>query len=452
MKGGFTLERRVTLWSALVVALSLLTCGGGGAWFLYAQEVAQLDRRLQEVAQQFFEQLRLHGGPLFDLRNQHEVAEWLPAAVSETVVEVVKDGSVVFRSPRLGDLALPADASHFRFVQLPSGRMRTGTVASEGVTLRIAAPVHALDELLRNLAVVFSLGLPAMVAFVVLGGRSIARQALVPVRHIADSAEQVDSRQLDRRVPVPTPPDEIRRLALVLNATFDRLEASFLQAQRFSADASHELKTPLTALHAELETLLESPTLGEQDRAAVANALETAKRLAAITTGLLLLARADAGRLQLDLSSVDLVELLHDCLEDTRIIAEQLGLTVRTSLPDTARVQGEPTRLRQILGNLLSNAAKYNHPNGFIGVELQRAGPTWVLEIANSGPGIPADQQGFVFDRFFRAEHHAPVAGHGLGLAISRELARAHQGGLELVRSNATETVFRLTLATTPVA
>ncbi|MBI5688719.1 MAG: HAMP domain-containing protein [Verrucomicrobia bacterium] len=446
MNGSLTLERRVTVWSAVVVACSLFVCGGGGAWFLYHQEVAQLDRRLQQVAAQFFEQRRLHGGAVFDLGNQHEIMEWLPAPGSEVVVEVEQGGRIYFRSPRLGSGQLPRDFAGFRYLELPIGRMRAGAVQEEGITLRIAAPTQPLDELLGNLVLVFAAGFPLMLGFVVVGGRAIARQALVPVRRIADTAEQITSQRFDRRVPVPDPPDEIRRLALVLNTTFDRLEGSYRQAQHFSADASHELKTPLTLVHAELEALLASPHLVEADRAAVANALESAKRLGSITTSLLLLAQADAGRLQLDLETLDLAEVVRDCLDDARILADAAGLALQTTLPDSLSVRGDATRLRQIICNLMHNAVKYNQAGGWVGLRLAEQGAEGWLEVANSGPGIPAAHAPYVFDRFYRAEHHAAVAGHGLGLAIARELSRAHGGRLELIRSDSAETVFRLTL------
>jgi signal transduction histidine kinase len=446
MISSLTLERRVTLWSALVVALSLLSCGGGGAWFLYHQERGQLDRGLSQIASQFFEQKRLHGGPTFDLRNQHELAEWLPPPGAKTVAEVEQGGTVYFRSSRLGEHRLTWKQDDFHYLDLPFGQMRAAVFREDGITLRVAAPVQPLDELGRNLLIVFALGLPAMAAFVVLGGRAIARQALAPVRRIADSAEQITSQQLDRRVPVPEPPDEIRRLALVLNSTLDRLENSFRQAQHFSADASHELKTPLTSLHAELESLLASPNLAEVDRTAVAEALEKAKRLGAIIKSLLLLARADAGRLNLDLQPIDFVPIVRECLEDAEIIAETSGLTVAATLAEAAVVRGEATRLRQVLGNLLHNAVKYNHPAGSIRLSVTTADSQVVLEVANTGPGIAPEHAPYIFDRFFRAQHHARIEGHGLGLAISRELARAHAGRLELVGSDGSETVFRLTL------
>lgn len=450
MKAALTLERRVTLWSAVVVAVSLLVCGGGGAWFLYRQEVAQLDRQLRGVADQFFEQKRLHGGATFDLRNAHEIAEWLPAPGLGIVAEIEHQGNVFYRSPRLGAHALPARAGSFRFVSHDLGRLRVGVLAENGTTLRLGAPADHVVALVRNMVLVLALGAPVMIVLVIAGGRTIARRALAPVQAMTAAAETIRAEDLTRRVPVPAPPDELRRLALVLNATLDRLEASFLQAQRFTADASHELKTPLTLLQVELDALRGSAELREEQRAAVVTALESVQRLKAITANLLLLASADAGRLQLAEQRVDFTSLLRDCLEDGRIVAAAAGISVAIGNLPAAQVQGDPVRLGQIVGNLFDNAVKYNVRGGRIDVRLEVAGGTCVLEIGNTGPGIPPEHRPDVFERFYRAAHQGPIPGHGLGLSIARELARAHHGSLELVRADERETVFRLVLPIVP--
>jgi signal transduction histidine kinase len=442
---ALTLERRVMVWSAAVVAMSLLVCGGGGALFLYGHAVRDLDRHARGVAEHFFQLVREHGGPGFNWEDRHEVEEWLPGEHQDELVELHRGGAVYFRSKKLGATALPADSGP-RFVRLPQGRMRMAAVSEPGTSLRVAVPTDRLNDLVRTFAIIFIAGLPVMLAFVFLGGRWIAAQALEPVRHIADGAEGITSAQLDRRMPVPAAKDEIHRLANVLNATLDRLQTSFQQAMRFSADASHELKTPLTVLHSDLEALLDSPTLCDTDRAAVADTLETAKRLNAITKSLLLLARADAGRLQLDLQPTDLAHVIADCLDDARIMAEAWGLTLEADIPETAPVLGEPVRLRQIAGNLLDNAVKYNQPGGKIRVVLAQGYGVWTLDISNTGRGIPPEQAPRIFERFHRGEHHAGISGHGLGLSLCHELARAHGGTLDLIRSDAEWTTFRLTL------
>jgi len=247
-------------------------------------------------------------------------------------------------------------------------------------------------------------------------------------------------------VPVPEAKDEIHRLATVLNNTFERLEISFQQAMRFSADASHELKTPLTVLRTSLEALLNSPTLSEADQPTVAGLLEQIHRLSSITSGLLLLARADAGRLTVDLQILDFCELLEACCSDARIMAEPSGIGIDVVLPESAPVFGDRTRLMQIVSNLLDNAIKYNFRGGQVTVCLKKASGMWELEVANTGPGIAPDHQSHIFKRFFRPDHFEHVSGHGLGLSLARELARAHKGTLELAQSDAKWTVFNLKL------
>jgi signal transduction histidine kinase len=345
----------------------------------------------------------------------------------------------------LGASLLPS-AGVSQFVRTPQGRMRVAAFSDMGTGMRVAVPPDRLDQLVRALAIIFLAGLPVMLLFIVVGGRWIAKQALGPVRRIADEAEGITSKHLYRRVSVPAAEDEIRRLALVLNATLARLEMSFQQAMRFSADASHELKTPLTVLHSDIEALLASPTLCDSDRAVVADILETAKRLNAITKNLLLLARTDAGRLHLDLQPVDFAQVINDCVYDARIMAEARELTLEAELPEKAVVLGEEVRLSQIVSNLLDNAVKYNTPGGKIRVSLTPSAGSWALKISNTGLGIPPGQAPRIFERFHRGERHAEISGHGLGLSLCSELARAHGSKIELVHSGGGWTTFRFVL------
>jgi signal transduction histidine kinase len=320
------------------------------------------------------------------------------------------------------------------------------------VTVRIAEDLDPIENLTANLTTAFLVALPFVLALVVFSGRWIARTALRPIELITQSAEQVTAQHLDRRVPVPEAHDSIRRLALVLNDAFERLEASFKQSMRFSADASHELKTPLTVLRSGVEALLRSDSLTEVDQQTVAALLEQIHRISSITSGLLLLARADAGKLVLDQSAVDLRELIVACVDDARIVAEPSRIEIDLTLPDRAPVRGDKTRLMQIVSNLLDNAVKYNFPGGSVEITLEKTGESWSLKVANTGPGIAREQQRHVFERFFRAEHSSSIAGHGLGLSLARELARAHGGDLTFTRADAQWTEFHFTLPAAPSA
>jgi signal transduction histidine kinase len=280
------------------------------------------------------------------------------------------------------------------------------------------------------------------------GGWWIARTALAPVSDVAEAAEQITAQRLDARLDEPPVDDEIGRLTRVLNEMFTRLNESFRQTERFSADASHELKTPLTVLRSSIEDLLESPTLEEDDRRTVASLLEQTRRLSAITESLLLLSRADTGRLQLDLTLVDVCEIVRACAEDAEILAEKQGISITRNLPGSIMAGVDAGRLNQILWNLLDNAIKYNESNGRVEI---RAGTDLVqklvwIEIGNSGPGVPAVLVPQLFERFFRSDPRGVTEGHGLGLSLSRELARAHGGDVTLVSSREGWTAFRVTL------
>ena len=280
-----------------------------------------------------------------------------------------------------------------------------------------------------------------------LGGYWLARKALQPVRAITFAAERISAEQLQQRLPVPATRDEIARLTVVLNATFDRLASSYQQAVRFSADASHELKTPLALISVTLESLLRRTDIPTDAQTEIFAVLDDTRHLATICQNLLLLSRADAGRLQLDCQPAELHALIEAALDDAQILAEPHCITLSSELPPTAPCALDSRYITQILLNLLDNGVKYNHHGGQMRVSLTLAPADFIIRIANTGDGITPEQAEHVFDRFYRADASHSDLGHGLGLSISRELARAHGGDLVLESSDAQWTIFRLTLS-----
>ncbi|WP_415354790.1 sensor histidine kinase [Leptolyngbya sp. FACHB-1624] len=229
----------------------------------------------------------------------------------------------------------------------------------------------------------------------------------------------------------------------------ERLERSFLQASRFSADAAHELKTPLTILQGELERSLQQVEPGSEVQQRLSSLLDEVRRLSSIMRKLLLLSLADAGQMSLYRVKVNLSELLFEMLEDIELLAPHL--TVQSDIAPGLSVQGDRDLLKQVLQNLLSNAIKYNLEKGWIRIRAGQSQTAIQVTIANASKGIPVQDRDRIFDRFHRGDpaRTRKVEGIGLGLSLAREIVRAHQGDLKLDASQMGQTAFILTLPKT---
>lgn len=306
-------------------------------------------------------------------------------------------------------------------------------------------------ELLAELARLrdrFLLSLPLVLGLIGAGGWWVAGRAVRPLRRIARAAEHIHAQALDQRIPADDEDPEIQRLIAVLNGMMDRLERSFRQATRFSADASHELKTPLTVMQAELEQAIQAAEAGSREQRVYASLLEETQRLKSIARSLLLLAQADSGRLPLSREGVDLAGLLLDLAADARVLGEPQALVVETDLPPSALVNADRALLRLALSNLLENAVHYNLAGGRIRVGLETVGGEVRIRVVNTGPAIPPEDRSRVFERFHRGDlaRGRRRDGAGLGLSLAREILAAHGGDLVLVDSGPAGTEFEARL------
>lgn len=354
--------------------------------------------------------------------------------------------------PRRGEqisarnFALPLKSPQFFTRTAENTTWRVGTMGNPYLTLLLAANLDDFNARMAELRNTYLSILIVVLAFVAGGAGFVARRALRPVMALTQTAERVTAHGLDQRIPAMTSDDEFHRLIVVFNAMLDRLEKSFTQATRFSADASHELKTPLARLQVELEQAVQNAPTGSPQQEVFSSLLDEVSRLKAIVQKLLLLSLADAGRLQLQREPVHLTRLLEDVIEDCRLQAPQL--TVEQNLTPDVQVNADADLLEQALQNLASNAIKYNRENGRVRFELLRQVESVLMRVANTGPGIPAADCGRIFERFYRADksRSARVEGTGLGLSLAREIARAHGGELALGASDDGLTTFVLRL------
>jgi signal transduction histidine kinase len=279
----------------------------------------------------------------------------------------------------------------------------------------------------------FQVGVPA-VLLGALGGWWLTRRALAPVTALTQAAERINERNLGATIPRTGNGDEIDRLAEVLNAMTARLSDSFNRVREFTLHASHELKTPLAVLRGQTETALRDEPLSTAQHELFASQLEELRRLTRIVDNLTLLAKADAGLVQLAFAPVRFDELVRDIFADTEILAEPSGIRVELTACDDATVNGDAHRLRQLLLNLADNAVKYNAPQGSISMSLRRLGDHAEFTLANAGPCIPPEVLPKVFDRFFRGDpaHSQAIEGCGLGLSIAQWIVSAHKGTINI--------------------
>ncbi|WP_395740025.1 sensor histidine kinase [Prosthecobacter sp.] len=277
-----------------------------------------------------------------------------------------------------------------------------------------------------------------------------SKQAMRPLERVVGTAQRLTASDLAERIPVQRDDNrEFAQLIDVLNGMMQRLECSFQQAVRFTADASHELKTPLAIMLAELDDAVRHATPGSAEHERFASLFEEATRLKQITQSLLLLSQADAGRLPTHPETYDLSADLERLLEDGEILCEQAGLTLEHHIEPGIMAHADRALLRQVFQNLLSNATKYNRPQGRVALQLARQEAQIVFTVTNTGPAIPPENQQRLFERFFRGDkaHTRQTDGFGLGLNIATELARANGADLRLVSSKEDETIFEVRMA-----
>jgi len=279
------------------------------------------------------------------------------------------------------------------------------------------------------------LSLLSLLVTALVGGAAtywLSGRALQPVRALSRAVARVDADRLHTRVAVPPTHDEVRALAEAFNDLLDRLETAFLQQQRFVSDAAHELRTPLATLRTSLEALHLSPAAADPaTHASLAAMTRTLHRLESMVEHLLLLAR---GEPQVRREPVLLAPLVEAVLDDLHDLAAEREVHLDMQGEADLEVLGDETLLAVALRNLVDNAVRYNHPGGRVTVSLAAQGPWAVVRIADTGPGIPAEEQARVFDRFYRgaAARARHRTGSGLGLPLAQHLIRLHQGRLDL--------------------
>ncbi|MEW6736641.1 MAG: ATP-binding protein [Acidobacteriota bacterium] len=300
--------------------------------------------------------------------------------------------------------------------------------------IETGAPYEQVENVLHGLLFTLGLGLPVVVALAIGGGYVLMRRALKPVDEITERAERITSRNLSERLPITQTGDELERLSVSLNHMIARLEEAFQHISRFTADASHELRTPLTVLRGELEAFAKRPRLNSEERETIGSMLEETERLSKIVEKLLEISRLDAGEVKMANEKFNFTELVISTVEQLRVLAEDKSIAIQFDTTLQVNIEGDRSRLKQVIVNLLDNAIKYTPEGGSVNVRISLVNRHALLEVTDNGAGIPTEALPHIFERFFRVDkaRSREMGGAGLGLSIAKSICTAHGGQINV--------------------
>jgi len=438
-----SLRFRITAWYAGLLAGALLVFGISVYLGLERYLNWNLQRTLSADCRTIGTQL-LSQHP-FKRTNwlETEINEAYAPEVNGHFIRVVEEGvGVLYISgtPKDGAfdpsrIPLPNgnEKNHLRKVRLAGGQLLIDTqqfTTPDGskFVVESGVPYQQIEVVLHGLLVTFGIYMPFIISLAVVSGYWLMRRSLQPVDEITKRAEGITSTNLSERLPVIRTGDELERLSVSLNRMIERLDQAFQHINRFSADASHELRTPLTILQLELEGIAQSHRLNPSLTDQIGSALEETDRMSHIVENLLAISRLDAGEVKMDKTRLDLGHLAASTAEQMRLLAEEKLILFRSNVATNIYVEGDRSRLQQVIVNLVANAIKYTQEGGEVEVNVRGDRGTAVLEVSDNGVGISAHALPHLFERFYRADkaRSRNSGGAGLGLAIVKAICTAH--------------------------
>ena len=420
-----SLRVRLLLWYTAILMLVIGMVGVAVCMVTWRSRLATIDAELQARADAVSKSVERGVGGAFDVELPADATAYFQEAHTRPYYAVWgSDGRLIDRSdPDITATAQPEPGPRAQ------DNNREMVVSSRGLTVLVGRDIGDVRRELWSLASTIAMVALAGMAASLGGAWFLAGRALAPVQRINETARRMAEGDLSARIAVERTDTELGQVASALNLAFDRLRASIERQRRFTADASHELRTPVTTMMAELEwALLRDRSAGDY-KESLDTCHRAGARMQSLIEGLLTLARADSGELPVRRLTVRLDALVDEAVTLLRPLAQQRQVMVRVSSSEQTMV-GDPDRLRELLSNLLYNGVAYNRPNGVVTVDVRREGAIVVLRVRDTGIGIDPDDLPRVFDRFYRGElaRAREPAGAGLGLALVHWIVAAHGG------------------------
>ena len=450
MTARWSIGVRLTFWYSLVL-LAGLSIFGVGIWLAVAHSLrASLDEALTAQATGIITVLQVEFKPAKPQHLEEELTEYAAATPGGNLMTILdSQGRALLASTTL---TMPATASGPFGVQVqPSGRFRTllttASLHGERYRVLVATPMDATEATLKRVRLLLLWSAPLVLLLASLGGYWISRRALAPVDEITREALVIGIQNLSQRLAVPNTGDEIQRLSETWNGMLARLEGAVKRLSQFTADASHELRTPIALIRTTAELTLRRERSAETYREALRQVVLESERTTRLVEDLLLLARSDAGLPSLPLERVQLTPLVQDVCQQGRVLAEARQLQISAQIPDEpVYVEANDPALRRMLLLLLDNAVKYTPSGGRITLSVDCGSAGATVAVRDTGIGIPETALPHVFERFYRVDEsrNRDAGGTGLGLSIAKWIAERHHASLEAESVVGEGSVFRI--------
>jgi heavy metal sensor kinase len=461
---------RLTAWGFLMLSATLAVMGVSG-WFamrasLYRAIDDDLENRLLDVEKFLQSQTDLSHD---SVRKELGIRSSLGMGTSFYMV--FDDlGNELYRSPQVGEynLDVPPEnpGDHIRFLKEGSyianqnsliHSLRTASkridVRGMGIVVEVVEPLNGVDLALLYFERFLQIGVPVLLVLGTFGAFWITRRALAPVDRITMDARSITANNLSGRLAVPKAVDELRRLSETLNQMLDRIETSFKSIRQFTADASHELRAPMTLIQAAADFSLRRDRSKEELHEAMERILRESKRTTALVDDLLLIARSDSDPAAFERNFIDLPPLLDDVTAQARTLAEPKHIHIIPEIPPHSIViAGDELSIRRLFMALIDNAVKYSSENGTIWIALNTEKNQAIVAIRDTGIGISGEDLPRVFDRFWRADkvRSRDEGGTGLGLAIAKGITDRHGGTLTVESELGKGSTFSVRLPLAP--
>jgi heavy metal sensor kinase len=453
----------LTLWYVFTFFLSVLVIFGFLYFRLKHQLIKEIDRILHDEADELSEILsqdQKGTGTIRDFERGVTVRTYYPL-----YFRILKaDGSWFYISKNFNEIQYsPRDKWMPNFKEgneiweevRPPGRRRTFRMiyfpiykgGKLAYVIQVATHTRFVRKSLSHFKGNLLTAFPIVLVLGSLGGWVLARRSLAPVGYIASKARSITSNNLDERLATRGTDDEMDDLIRTINEMIARLESSFKRIAEFTADASHELKTPICALRGEAEVLLSRNRPLEEYREGLAHFIERFDHLNRMINDLILLSKFDSSQVELKMDSLRLDLLVQDIGDLFKILAEQKGIDLQVGQVQEVTMMGDKVRLQQLFTNLIDNAIKYTS-EGSIRITVEKDGQNAVVRVRDTGIGIPQGEQEKIFKRFYRADKSRSKEGGGvgLGLSIAEWIAKTHQGKIEVVSELNQGSVFSVYL------